>query len=505
MLTPTPLPTWFNLFRALLCRLPSAIDLAAPWRREGEVAGWLSRSAWSLALIALWRKSRAPELPVTVWIPDYFCNASLAALRQTGAPLVFYPVTACMEPDFGAFQPLADADPPDIFLLVHYFGRPTPAAKTRDWCARHGAWLIEDAAHVLRQVEGIGAYGDCVLYSPHKHLPIPDGAVLLIRPNGPGKFGADGLASFGPPSSWPSQLRDLQQQMGGSVSSGGAHAVVWLVKRVLQKLGVRSWRLSTTPFAEPLKPVASQFTAPPQSDLARRLLAGLVSELGAVSRRRQRHQMLWDGLLIDDASCIDNLGLAERPINREWTPYLAAYKIGPTKAEETYHQWQRQGLPVSTWPDLPPEVIAHRECHANAWHLRHTRLYLPAHQSLSARELLERCCWPGAIPESKPRLRLVWDKGTREQCRQWLAQAGPSNLLQSWPYGEAKSVHGGWRVKRGVLCRDNEPIAVVQVLQKRVAGLLIVSRINRGPLFLRPILPQERRAVWGELVRLGNL
>ena len=509
MLTQAPLPTWLNLCRALLRRPPSDTDLAAPWRREGEVAGWLSRSTWSLALIALWRKSRAPVSPVAVWLPDYFCNASLAALRRTGARLVFYPLTDKMAPDIAACRTLADSGPPDVFVLVHYFGQPVPVSATRDFCARHGTWLIEDAAHVLRPVDGIGTYGDFVLYSPHKHLPIPDGAALVVRTNGPGQFAADGLASLGPPRSWSGQLRELQQELGGSVNNSRAHATVWLVKRVLQKLGVRRWRRSTTPFAEPLSPhpnVSTRLVAPSQSGLARLLLASLFSDLGAVARQCQRHQLLWDALLLNEAtSSPDIVSAAERPANRGWTSYLAAYRVSPAMAGTTYDQWQRLGLPVTSWPDLPPEVTRHQERHANAWYLRHSRLYLPVHPSLSAREMLDRCRLPNAARESEPCLRLVWDGATRVQWQQWMAHAGRSNLLQSWAYGEAKSEHSGWRVRRGVFYRDNEPIALVQVLQKRVAGLLSVSRINRGPLFFRAPLSQEQHAVWKELARLGNL
>lgn len=507
MLTPAPLPTWSTVFHALLCHPPSDLDLAAPWCRAGDVAAWLSRSAWSLALVALWRKSRAPESPVMVWIPDFFCNASLAALRQTGAKLVFYPVTAEMTPDLAACRLLLNGEPPDLFVLVHYVGQPTPAAAARDFCTRHGAWLIEDAVHVLRPVDGIGTLGDFVLYSPHKHLPIPDGAILVVRPNGPSKLGANWLASVGLPSSWPGRLRDLEQQMGRPVISGQTSAAVWLVKRVLQKLGVRSWRPSTTPFVEPLNPcptVSAQLGAPSLSSLARRLLAGLLGNLDAVAFRRQRLQLLWDELLID-GSCSDSPSAAGRPVHREWTPYLAAYKVDPDTAGAIYDQWQRQGLPVTTWPDLPPEVTMHRAHHANAWHLRHSRLYLPVQQSLSARELLDRCRLPKAVKENRPCLRLVWDGATRVQWQQWMAQAGHSNLLQSWSYGEAKSVQEGWRVKRGIYYREKEPIAFVQVLQKRVARMLTVTRINRGPLFLRTLLPQELRAVLEELARLGGL
>jgi len=56
-----------------------------------------------------------------------------------------------------------------------------------------------------------------------------------------------------------------------------------------------------------------------------------------------------------------------------------------------------------------------------------------------------------------------------------------------------------------VFYRGNQPIALVQILQKRVAGFLRITRINRGPLSIRTLDTQEHRAVWTELSRLGKI
>jgi hypothetical protein len=433
----------------------------------------------------------------------------LTALRATGARLVFYPLTDKLAPDMSACRTLQNESAPDIFLLVHYFGQPTAAVAAIDFCGRNGAWLIEDAAHVLLPTGSIGTGGDFVLYSPHKHVPIPEGAVLVVRAGGPGRFGPAEMSSFGTPGTWADQLRDLQRQLGCSITRGRVRTGVWLGKRVLQKLGLRRMSRRMTPYSEQEKPAdvdASQLAAPAHGGVARRLLTGLIADFGVIARRRERYQLQWDALVLtDDGSGSVVVTATERPSHREWTPYLAGYRVDAANAAATYVHWQREGLPVTTWPDLPPEVIANPGRHANAWNLRHSRMYLPVHQSLQAVELARRFGAPRPVAENKARLKFTWDKATGSQWQAWLAQSGQSNLLQSWAYGAAKSSTSSWRVTRCVIYCDNEPIALVQVLQRRIVGLLNVSRINRGPLYLRALLPDEQRAVWEELGRLGSL
>ena len=507
MLTTATLPSWPQLVHAALRRPPPDHVLAAPWHDPFGVAGWLSRSSWSLALIALWRKARTPASSVTVWLPDYFCNGSLVALRQTGSKLLFYPLTADRAPDMVACRALAGREgAPDVFVLVHYFGQAAPVTAAREFCARQHAWLVEDAVHALRPVQGIGAAGDFVLYSPHKHLSIPDGAVLVVRGDGPAGFGTAGLSAFGAPQEWPDLLRDLEGREG----SARAHArpVIWILKRLMQKFGVRSWRTPALPFRDPIPSPAvgkAYLCSARASRIGRRLAAVVVGELPSVARRRQRNQLIWDELLRPDHPRGEMLVTAERPVQRNWTPYLAAYCAPVGLASRIYEEWQQKGLCVSTWPDLPTEVASDLQYHANAWHLRDSRVYLPVHQSLTAASMMRKCR-PSAEPDgSSPRLNVVWNGSTPDQWSDWIAQSKRSNMLQAWAYGDAKCTAEGWRVKRAVFYSGEEPVALVQVLEKRVAKLLKVHRINRGPLLLRPLSAVEERALWIQLGDLGCL
>jgi len=390
MMTFAPLPSWAHLLGAAARRAPTGAQLeqiARPWIALGETVGWLSRSAWSLALVATWRQRQTEGSPVVAWIPDFFCNASLAPLRATGARLRFYPVDLDMRPDFEACRSMAATEAPDLFVLVHYMGRPNSGAAAREFCAALGAWLIEDAAHVLYPRGGIGSWGDFVLFSPHKHLPIPEGAVLVARASGPSALTDEVLKNFGLPSDWPRQL--ARKGVPGRMHRAREFrdSALWLAKRTLQKLGVRNWRSASPAFSEPIDGEGARpdsLGSPEVSVLTKRLLPGAVSRLDEIADVRSQNQTSWDSSLMSRTdSRAGGVEPAERSTRDDWTPYLAAFRVDYAVAEEIYDNWTRCRLPVMTWPDLPPEVKGDRERYANAWRLRHGRLYLPVHQTLS--------------------------------------------------------------------------------------------------------------------------
>ena len=122
MLTQAPLPTWGALWRALRAPAAQTDGAVGSWARPTDAAGWLSRSAWSMALVLQWRIRARPNGTPVVLVPDYFCNSSLAPLRALGTRLRFYPVLTSGEPDLAVCRSIAAEEAPDLFLLVHYFG-----------------------------------------------------------------------------------------------------------------------------------------------------------------------------------------------------------------------------------------------------------------------------------------------------------------------------------------------------------------------------------------------
>lgn len=365
MITGSPLPSWREL-AALSGGGADGAKVASPWALPTDKAVWFSRSAHSLAAIAASWQCRHGRLP-RLWVPDYFCNVSLGPVRQGGIALTFYPMGLDLAPDWEECRRLALAEAPDLFLAVHHFGLPSDMTAALEFCRHEGALLIEDCAHALAPVPGLGESGAFVLWSPHKHLAVPQGGLVVCRDPDEGV-----VPPSGPSPAWRG----------------------WLIKRLVQKLAP-GWLLPSATrqgpqhFDEdPPEGVVSQ--TPSLAPQAQALLAAALPSLPRVAvRRRQNAQALLEVLnrlpgwepLFDPALL---------------TPYRLVMRCeSPNIAAQRFDLYRSRGIPVESWPDLAPEVRARPEYHARALALRGHLLCFPIHHGMDAAELTRRCAEAG--------------------------------------------------------------------------------------------------------------
>ncbi|MBL8707158.1 MAG: GNAT family N-acetyltransferase [Rhodospirillales bacterium] len=88
---------------------------------------------------------------------------------------------------------------------------------------------------------------------------------------------------------------------------------------------------------------------------------------------------------------------------------------------------------------------------------------------------------------------IVWRWGEAEQA-DWSAlidRATDPVLEQSWAYGAAIAAVSPYRVRRGVCYRGDEPVALLQVFERPVAGIVNIAKILRGPALLAPLSSEE--------------
>ncbi|CUW37964.1 conserved protein of unknown function [Magnetospirillum sp. XM-1] len=360
MITGAPLPGWMDL-AALLGVATDGDVAAAPWTLPADKAVWFSRSAHGLAaIVASWRRRHGR--PPRLWVPDYFCNASLDPVRRDGISPIFYPVGLDLEPDWQECRHLALAEAPDLVLAVHYFGLPAAMGAALEFCRQAGALLIEDCAHVLAPMDGVGQTGDFVLWSPHKHLAVPQGGLVVCR--------APDEALAAPPGSSPS-LRG------------------WLAKRLIQKVAP-GWLLPPATRQGPQRfeddpPEGHLPDTPTLAPRALALLAAVRPSLPRVVARRRRNALA----LLEVLNRVAGWEPLFDPGSA--TPYRLVMRCGsPDVASQRFEVYRGRGIPVESWPDLAPEVKAAPASHARALALRAHLLCFPVHQGIETAELIHR-------------------------------------------------------------------------------------------------------------------
>lgn len=95
-------------------------------------------------------------------------------------------------------------------------------------------------------------------------------------------------------------------------------------------------------------------------------------------------------------------------------------------------------------------------------------------------------------------VRLVADRGEWDAL---FGRVAAPAIVQSWAYGDAKAA-SGWCVERLVFEHSGRPVAICQILVRRLLGLPLAARINRGPLFLAAVPDEaEVRGVYRALRR----
>lgn len=91
---------------------------------------------------------------------------------------------------------------------------------------------------------------------------------------------------------------------------------------------------------------------------------------------------------------------------------------------------------------------------------------------------------PPAPARSPPYVRILWNVGTLGDWQRLWQRLPRSTLPQSFAYGQAMLLTERARPRLGLIEADEEPIGMVQALESRLLGLIPVTRIERGPLFL---------------------
>jgi len=451
--------------------------ISSPWLRKSYHPYWFSRSAWSLVAIVRWYQLVTDVATPRVWVPDYFCNQSLGGIREAGVHLVFYSITEDMAPDWEHCSRLASEATPHLFLLPHYFGKANQLAETKQFCKKHKALLIEDCAHAFMPNGLIGSTGDFVLYSPHKTLKLPDGALLLANPSvmktlkrNPEDFSTTFDEAL---TQLPEHIFKVNNWL---IKSIARKFVPHIVMKVIKKHRVRKVIQ---------EPVGLIFP-PGQSRLSERLIHRSLSRLEAYGWHRYHH-----AVILQQAFLKHDSTEAVTLIDDTCFPYM----IGINIKKKNLERLSTKHFSGLCWPDLAPEVLNKPIEHAVAIDLEKRSVFFPVHHALNISKVLRSFKLKAlniVLDEEVVAFELVWDIAV-EEWHELFAQASKTHAQQSYAYAKAFQKDKGWQPRFAKLKLKNKVVAIFVVLEKKGPMGCAIARLNRGPIWLDSALNEKRK------------
>lgn len=111
-----------------------------------------------------------------VWLPNYLCHSVWSTVRQVGKPILYYDVDDSLH---GAHDWIADIQPDDAVLVIHFFG--VPDLGLLKALREKNVVLVSDVTHLLFNADGLIEViqgSDFSMASLRKSGPFPDGAFI---------------------------------------------------------------------------------------------------------------------------------------------------------------------------------------------------------------------------------------------------------------------------------------------------------------------------------------
>ena len=254
-------------------------------------------------------------------------------------------------------------------LVAHFFGRPQPMARLREFCDARGIALIEDCAHAFfGTVDGrpVGQWGDTAIASLTKFFPVPEGGLIVSQ-----KRPVD--LPTAQPRGWSAELRALAD----AVEMGARHKRFAGLNTVLNAMfaAKRSIRRPQSPASGSSGCAAASALAPSAAAV---WIADRVHTDRIVALRRRNYAFF--------AERLRELRHA-RPLFADLPPGVVPYVV-PLYVDEpstSYTALRNAGVPIFRWDDVWPGTPQIPDDAGQLW-ARHV-FQLPCHQDLTLVEL----------------------------------------------------------------------------------------------------------------------
>jgi len=338
------------------------------WKSDPHERVYLfSRGKWALQAMAESCLEKEISRKRMLFVPEYFCDSSLEPLRSSGFQLHFYKIRENMEPDIDHLYYLVKKiGPPSILVFVHYFGIPLNLEPVNLFCKDRDIILIEDGAHSLGPVPGIGDHNNPIIYTPWKFIPSLEGA-LLVLPKGMEKIAwnvTERRRTEGYPWNWIAKrvLYDF---------------LVWIRFPIhkIKNYAPREYS-SVTNSDESTEPLCRSFF--------QNLLQTSSRRFGFIAKRRENNFLTLDKM-IREASMEGFSLIRKNPSS--FSPYLYPLRLPGKISWKLMTVLVREGIPALPWSELSPEVT-HSTEYQGARLMQKEIVTLPVHHSLTEKNMV---------------------------------------------------------------------------------------------------------------------
>jgi lipid II:glycine glycyltransferase (peptidoglycan interpeptide bridge formation enzyme) len=457
--------------------------------KSGEHQFYLSRSSWSILSICIFRLKSLNQKSINIFLPNYFCNDPIPLINQKNINLIYYKIDDQFEPDLQHLNNLSETVKPDIFLGVHYFGNPLVSNFLKNFCIKNKCWYIEDATHCLKRDKIIGTQGDFVIFSPYKHLAIPNGAILIVRSNGPSKLKVEDYSSIDINQFLKVELKKFKFKKG-LIKKDFFLSIKWVIKKIillfLNEINLFSSYYKDI-YKKGLKPnYFERIYSHKISFISKYLMSRY--DINKISSLRIRNQNIFKEILDNKVKIHKKFNSKQNYFNH--SPYLLPIIL---KSYDEAFELINIGIPIIKWPLYPKESLDTSKKFENIYFilLNHTINNKHFKNIFNHQSDLKKI----KILKSTPQDCVGFEK----------LNSSNINLTQSPYYGLSKAAVENKKIHFYKIMIGDRKVGVLQILQKKYFKFITLLRINRGPILINEVELYERIDIILKILKFGNI
>jgi len=450
---------------------------------------YLSRSSWSILSICIFRLKMLDKKRINIFLPDFFCNDPIALLDYSNINILYYEVDTQFKPNLNSINKLSEKFAPDIFLGVHYFGNPLVSNEIKSFCIKNKCWYIEDATHCLKRDKVIGEQGDFVIFSPYKHLAIPNGAILITRSKGPSKLKVTDFSSIRINTFLKSELKKFKFK-NGLIKNDPFLTIKWLFKKLilipLNKSNLLS-RFYMKVYKDGLRLHYSEKIESYKISILSKYLMSRY-DLDKISKLRIRNQNIFNEVLSDKIEVHKSFKPKQKYFNH--TPYIFPIIL---KSEVEAFKLIDKGIPIVKWPLYPKASMHSSKKFKNIY-------FILLNHSINEEYFKKIFNHKSKLK----RIRIL--KSSSMECIEFGKMFFSNvNITQSSCYGLSKAETENKNIDFYKIMIGDKQIGFFQILRKKYFNLITLLRINRGPILANDIELNDRIDVILKILKFGNI